>query len=75
MSITILGDATQAANAALKNLELAPGGRRSVRLNDTMKLPATPVLVTADQPVVVERVVNHLKGVGISMTIGIPLRD
>ncbi len=73
VSITILGDATQAANAALKNLELAPGGRRSVRLNDTMKLPATPVLVTADQPVVVERVVNRLKG--ISMTIGVPLRD
>ncbi len=75
VSITILGDATQAANAALKNLDVAPGGRRSVRLNDTVKLPATPVLVTSDQPVVVERVVNRLKGIGISMTIGIPLRD
>jgi len=74
-SITILGDATQVANAALNNIEVAAGGRRSVRLNDTMKLPATPVLVTSDQPVVVERVVTHAKGAGISMTIGIPLRD
>jgi len=75
VTLTILGDATQVANPALRNLEVAPGGRRSIRLNDTMKLAATPVLVTSDQPVVVERVLNRLKGLGISMAVGIPLRD
>ena len=33
------------------------------------------VLVTSDQPVVVERVLNRLKDTGTSMVIGIPLRD
>jgi len=75
VSLKILGDATQAANPALTNLEVAPGGRRSIRLNDTVKLEATPVLVTSDQPVVVERVLNRLKGLGMSMSVGIPLRD
>ncbi len=75
VTLTILGDATQAANPALINIEVAPGGRRSIRLNDTVKLAAISVLVTSDQPVIVERVLNRLKGLGISMTIGIPLRD
>ncbi|MDQ6798089.1 MAG: DUF5719 family protein [Actinomycetota bacterium] len=75
VSLSILGDTTQVANPAFTNLEVAAGGRRSIRLNDTVKLVGTPVLVTSDQPVVVERVLNRLKGLGMSMSIGIPLRD
>lgn len=75
VSLTILTDGTPVPDDALRNLEVAPGGRRSIRLNDSVKQPAMSVLVTSDQPVVVERALNRPKGQGISMSIGIPLRD
>jgi len=75
VSLNVLNSGTRVTNDALTNLEIGPGGRRSVRLGDTVTLAATPVLVTADQPVVVERLLNRLKGMGTSMSIGIPLRD
>jgi len=75
VSLAVLNNGTKVTNDALTNLEVAPGGRRAVRLGDTVTLAGTPVLVSADQPVVVERLLDRLKGMGTSMTIGIPLRD
>ncbi len=75
VSVTVLGGGTPVADEALRQIEVAPGGRRAVRLGDTVNLPTTPVLVTSDQPVVVERVLNRLQGEGIGISIGTPLRE
>ncbi|MFN2607030.1 MAG: DUF5719 family protein [Acidimicrobiales bacterium] len=74
VSLAVLSDGTDLTNDALQGLEVAPGQRRAIRLGDTVKLAVTPVVVTADQPVVVERVLASLKGAGVSASIGIPLR-
>ena len=75
VSVTVLADGTRVTNDALQGIEVAPGGRRSVRLGDSVTLAATPVLVTSDQPIIVERVLNRPKSAGIGISVGIPLRD
>ncbi len=45
-----------------------------MRLDDTVKRNALPLVVESTQPVVVERSLANLKGLGISKTVGIPLR-
>ncbi|MEN3316524.1 MAG: hypothetical protein V7605_2758 [Acidimicrobiaceae bacterium] len=75
VTLTVLNNGTRVTNDALTNLEVAPGGRRAVRLGDSVTLGATPVLVTASGPVVVERTLNRLKGIGTTMTMAIPLRN
>jgi hypothetical protein len=75
VSVRVLSDAGLVSNESLQGLEVGPGQRRSVRLGDTFKQATTPAVVEADQPIVVERDVHRFRGVGTSMSIGIPLRD
>ena len=74
VSVTVLADGERMAHEALQGLEVAAGQRRAVRLGDSVKRNATPVLIEADQPIVVERTLNRLQGTGVSMSVGIPLR-
>jgi len=74
VSVTVLADGERLANGAVQGLEVAAGQRRAVRLGDSIKRNATPVLIEADQPIVVERTLNRLQGTGTSMSVGIPLR-
>jgi hypothetical protein len=73
-SITVLADGERLSGDALQNVEVGPGQRRSVRIADALKRAATPVVVEADRPIVVERVLNRLRAIGVSTSIGIPLR-
>lgn len=73
-SITVLGDSPASVDA-LQGIEVGPGQRRAVRLNDALRPGPSPLVVGADQPVVVERVLNRLKSPGVATTIGISLRD
>jgi hypothetical protein len=75
VSVRVLSDGGLVSHDSLQGLEVGPGQRRSVRLADTVKGAATPAVVEADQPIVVERDVHRLKGLGTAMSIGIPLRD
>ncbi|MDP8937394.1 MAG: DUF5719 family protein [Actinomycetota bacterium] len=74
-SVGVLVDGTQAAPAGLQDLQVEPGRRRAVRLVDSIRRPATPVVVTATQPVVVERDLYRARGPGISMGMAVPLRS
>jgi hypothetical protein len=74
VSVSLLADGSHQPLDALQGLPLGPGERRSVRLNDTVKRNAVPLVVESTQPIVVERSVSGLKGPGISKTVGIPLR-
>ena len=74
VSLVVLVDGERVSGDALQNVEVGPGQRRSVRIADAVRRAATPVVVEADRPVVVERVLNRLKGIGVATSIGIPLR-
>ncbi|MGI9034380.1 MAG: DUF5719 family protein [Acidimicrobiales bacterium] len=74
VSLSVLGDGTPVSNGALSGVQVGAGQRTAVRLGDSLKLAATPVLVSSDQPVVVERDLYRLGGLGTSMSIGVPLR-
>ena len=74
VSLTVLADGDRQTPEVLQGVEVAAGQRRAVRLADSVKRAATPLVVESDQPVVVERVLNRLRGIGVATSIGIPLR-
>ena len=74
VSVTVLADGERVTNEGLQGLEVGAGQRRAVRLADSVRRAATPVVVESDRPVVVERVLNRLRGIGIATSVGIPLR-
>jgi hypothetical protein len=54
---------------------IAPGGRLDIRVNDHVELPEVALLVTATEPVVVERRLARDDEVGMSHAMGVPMRD
>ena len=74
VSLAVLQDGERVTGEALQNVEVGAGQRRSVRIADAVKGASTPVVVEADRPIVVERVLNRTKGIGVATSIGIPLR-
>ena len=73
IKVTLL-DGTPVVIPALDGLTLAPGQRRGFKLNDVVRRGVTPLLVTADTPVVVERDLYRTRSIGTAMAPGIPLR-
>jgi hypothetical protein len=57
----------------LQGMQLAPGGRVSLRLGDHVVRDDLPVVVAADGPIVAERGLYRVGGSGLSQAIGIPL--
>ena len=74
VSVTVLSDGNRVSDETLQNLEVGPGQRRAVRLGDSVERDATSAVVEADQPIVVERDIHRVRGLGLVMSIGIPLR-
>ena len=74
-SVGVLVDGTEVAPEGLQDLQVEPGRRRAVRLVDAIKGATTPVVVTATEPVVVERDLYRARGPGISMAMAVPLRS
>jgi hypothetical protein len=73
LTVTLL-DGTRVVPPALNGISLAPRQRVAIRLTDTVRRGATPVLVTADSPVVVEHAVYRTRSIGTAMAAAIPLR-
>lgn len=72
--VTGLADGQLLAFEGLQGLEIAPGGRRTIRLsNHVDNRERLPIVVEADGPVVVERGLYRVAGRGISLSMGIPL--
>ena len=71
--VSALIDGERVALEGLQDLEIPPGGRRSIRLSDHSDSEELPLVVEADGPVVVERGLYRIGGRGISQSMGIPL--
>jgi hypothetical protein len=74
VSIAVLDEGAQPPPPGLADLEVPAGGRRGVPLGDHVKGAVTPLVVTSNEPVVVERDTYRRKGPGTTMAIGVPLR-
>lgn len=74
-SVSALAGGQSLAIADLQGLQIAPGGRASLRLSDHVQREDLPVVVTADGPIVAERGLYRVGGDGLSQAIGIPLAE
>jgi hypothetical protein len=73
VSVTALADGQTLAVQNLQKLEIAPGGRRVIRLSDHVQREVLPLRVSADGPIVVERGLYRVGGRGIAQSMAIPL--
>jgi hypothetical protein len=74
VTVTGLADGQPLAIADLQDLEVQPSGRTSVRLGDSgLTRAALPLLITSSEPIVVERALFTVDGLGASTTIAIPV--
>jgi hypothetical protein len=74
LDVTGFADGQTVALQGLQGLEVPPGGRRTIRVNDAIEdREDLPLLVEADGPVVVERALYRVNGRGSSLSMGIPL--
>jgi hypothetical protein len=74
VTVSLLGEGTPAPIGSLHQLEVAPGHRRAIHLNGSIRRQAVPLLVTSTEPVLVERDLYRLRAPGIGMSMAIPLR-
>jgi hypothetical protein len=58
----------------LQDTAIPPGQRRGFRIGDHIKRPDLPMVITADAPIVIERGMFRVGGLGMASAIGIPQR-
>ena len=73
LTVGVLVDGSRTGDA-LGVIEVPGGQRRAIHVNDAVKRQAAPVTLTSDQPVVVERDLYRVKGLGLGMAAAVPLR-
>jgi hypothetical protein len=74
VTLTLLAVGSAVPMGTYTAVEGPPGQRRALHVNDALKRPAVPVLLTSTQEVVVERAVYRIKASGLGMSMAIPLR-
>ena len=74
VDITALANGQTLPIDGLQDLTIPPGQRRGYRIGDHIKRPDLPMLVAADAPIVVERGMFKVGGLGMASAIGIPQR-
>ena len=74
VTLNLLGEGTPAPIGSLNALEVPAGHRRAINVNSSLKRQTVPLLVTATEPVLVERDLYRLKAPGLGMSMAIPLR-
>jgi len=74
VTLNLLADGSAVPLGNFTAVEVLPGQRRALHINDALKRPAIPVLLTSTQEVVVERAVYRIKAPGLAMSMAIPLR-
>jgi hypothetical protein len=75
LDVTGLADGQTIPIQNLQGLEVAAGSRLVIRLGDHIAREDLPVVVTAGGPIVVERGLYRIGGVGMALSIGIPLAE
>jgi hypothetical protein len=74
VTLSLLADGAPVTVGSFSAIEVRPGQRRAFNINPSLKRATTPLLVVATEPVVVERDLYKLRGLGLVMSPVIPLR-
>jgi hypothetical protein len=74
VSLTGLAAGQPLAIEGLQDVAIPPGRRHAFRMGDHVKRPDLPMVIDSDTPVVVERGMFRVGGLGMASSIGIPLR-
>lgn len=74
VTLNFLADGSATPVGSFSSIEVLPGQRRALHVNDALKRPAVPLLLTSTQEVIVERAVYKVRAPGLSMSAAIPLR-
>jgi hypothetical protein len=75
VTVMMLDDGSTTVPPGLNGLNVGAGQRRAVHLSDSVRKGSAALVVTADQPVVVEGDFYNLKTAGTAMAAGIPQRQ
>jgi len=75
ITVAVLDNGVATVPPALNGVDLGARQRKAVRLTDTVRKGPTALLVTADQPVIVEHDFYKVKALGTAMSAAIPLRQ
>ncbi len=74
VSLTLLAEGSAAPVGTFTDVEVPAGQRKALHVNDALRRPATSLLLTSTEAVIVERDLYRLRAPGIGMSTGIPLR-
>jgi len=74
VTLNLLADGAPVLVGNLSSVEVPAGQRKALHVNDSLKRPAAPMLLTSTENVVVERDMYRVKAPGIGMSAAIPLR-
>jgi hypothetical protein len=74
VSLTLLAEGSAGPVGNFTNVEVPPGQRKALHVNDALRRPTTSLLLTSTEAVVVERDLYRLRAPGIGMSTAIALR-
>jgi len=74
VTLNVLADGVALPVPNVASIEVPAGQRRAFHVNAALKRATAPILLTATEPVVVERDLYRLKAPGLGMSPAIPLR-
>jgi Family of unknown function (DUF5719) len=75
VTVTMLDDGSTSVPPGLNGLNVGAGQRRAVHLSSSVRKGSAALVVTADQPVVVEGDFYNVNAAGTAMAAGIPQRQ
>jgi len=74
VTLNLLSDGSTAPVGNFSAVEVPAGQRRALHVNDALKRPSVPMLLTSTTEVVVEHSIYRVRAPGLGMSMAIPLR-
>ncbi len=75
VTVTALDAGEAVVLEGLQDVVVPPAGRLALRVADYIEREQVPLVIEADQPIVVERELVRIDGIGMSDVMGIPFAD
>jgi hypothetical protein len=74
VTLNLLAEGSAGPVGTFTNVEVPAGQRKALHVNDALRRPTTPLLLTSTEAVIVERDLYRLRAPGLGMSAAIPLR-
>ena len=74
VTLNLLAEGSAQPVGGFTSVEVAPGQRKALHVNDALRRPAVPMLLTSTAEVIVEHDIYRVRAAGLGMSPAIPLR-